>query len=73
MGRSVKCITCKGRMPRERREFLASTGRPMVCLACSGETPRMVLMDYAHKTAGYAVVVPRGAEQIAMRAYRRAR
>lgn len=69
----MNCIHCRKRIPKGRREFLLSTGRPMVCIGCTGETPRLVLMEYGHKTAGYAVVVPRGAEQRALRCYRRSR
>jgi hypothetical protein len=56
-----------------RVRFLRDNGRPMVCVDCSQETPRMVLMEYGHKTAGYAVIVPRGAEQRALRCFKRAR
>ena len=45
----------------------------MVCTSCASETSRLVLMEYAHKTAGYPVIVPRGDEDKAIRAYRRAR
>jgi hypothetical protein len=69
----VKCMYCSRRIPKMRLEFLRDNGRPMVCVHCSQETPRMVLMEYGHKTAGYAVIVPRGAEQLAQRCYRRAR
>lgn len=69
----MNCIYCTKPIPAERLEFLNSTGRPMVCIGCTGETPRMVLMEYGHKTAGYAVIVPRGSEQRALRCYRRSR
>jgi hypothetical protein len=67
------CMYCKAAIPRERARFLAESGRPVVCVKCTSETARLVLMDYGHKTAGYAVVVSRGDEQKAWRAYRRAR
>lgn len=69
----ANCIHCRKSVPQERRDFLLSTGRPMVCIGCVGETPRMVLMEYGHKTAGYAVIVPRGSEQRALRCFRRSR
>lgn len=69
----MNCPYCHLPISAERAEFLAETGRPVVCIACTGETPRLVLMEYGHKTAGYAVVVPRGDEHKALRAYRRAR
>jgi hypothetical protein len=69
----TKCMHCKSLIPKDRATFLAETSRPIVCVNCTGETARLVLMDYGHKTAGYAVVVPRGDEQKAWRAYRRAR
>lgn len=67
------CMYCNRPVAGERAEFLRESGRVMVCVACSAESPRLVLMEYGHKTAGYAVVVPRGDERKAMRAYRRAR
>lgn len=67
------CIHCRKPVDQERAEFLRDSGRALVCLTCAVEQPRMVLMEYGHKTAGYAVVVPRGAETLAMRAYKRAR
>lgn len=67
------CMHCGQSLSSERAEFLQESGRPPVCLACTGETPRMVLMDYGHKTAGYAVIVPRGDERKAVRCYRRSR
>jgi hypothetical protein len=45
----------------------------MVCVKCSAETPTMVLMEYGHKTAGYAVIIPRGDQHKALRCYRRSR
>jgi len=70
---AYSCIHCRKPVDPERAEFLRESGRALVCMACASESPRMVLMEYGHKTAGYAVVVPRGAEHKAMRAYRRAR
>lgn len=69
----MNCTYCAHAIPAERAEFLVETGRPTVCTACAAETPRVVLMEYGHKTAGYAVIVPRGDEHKAFRAYRRAR
>lgn len=67
------CIHCCSRLPRDRAEFLRETGRAMVCTSCASESSRMVLMEYGHKTAGYAVIIPRGSEQRALRCFRRAR
>ena len=67
------CIHCYQELAPDRAEFLRETGRPLVCLSCSRESSRLVLMEYAHKTAGYPVIVPRGDESKALRAYRRAR
>jgi len=64
---------CQGKLPKQRAEFLRSSSRPMVCVNCCAETPRMVLMEYGHKTAGYAVIIPRGDERKALRCYRRSR
>lgn len=70
-----KCLSCHCPVDSDRAEFLRETGRAVTCPACSSERPRMCLMEYGHKTAGYAVPVPlsREAERIALRAYRRAR
>ena len=69
------CEFCGSGVHPDRAEFLQETGRPVSCMSCSGERPRMVLMEYGHKTAGYAVAVPNSpeAQRLAMRAYRRAR
>jgi hypothetical protein len=71
----VTCTRCTGPVDSDRAEFLAETGRPCVCLSCTGERPKLVLMEYGHKTAGYAVAVPSNpeAERLAMRAFKRAR
>lgn len=69
----MNCIYCQKEIHPERVEILQGHGRPMVCVACCEETPRMVLMEYGHKTAGYAVIVPRGSEERALRCYRRSR
>jgi hypothetical protein len=70
-----KCCLCGVEVDSGRAEFLRDTGRPMKCLGCSSERPSMVLMEYGHKTAGYAVKVPDNpeAQRRALRAYRRAR
>jgi hypothetical protein len=67
------CMHCNAVLDRDRAEFLQDTGRPCVCPACTSETPRLTLMEYGHKTAGYLVVVGRGDERKALRAYRRSR
>lgn len=71
----MTCHLCLGPIDPDRAEFLSETGRPAVCVSCTGERPKLVLMEYGHKTAGYAVPVPasREAERLALRAYRRAR
>lgn len=71
----MTCTRCSGLVDPDRADFLRETRRPLVCMACSGESPRLVLMEYGHKTAGYAVTVPNNPEAIrlAQRAYRRAR
>lgn len=69
----MKCMYCNATIPQSRVEFLVENNRAAVCVSCSAETPRVVLMEYGHKTAGYAVIVPRGDEHKAFRAYRRAR
>lgn len=62
-------------MDPDRAEFLQETGRPLICVSCSGESPKLVLMEYGHKTAGYAVAVPNNpeAQRLALRAFKRAR
>lgn len=69
------CISCPAIVDPERAAFLRDTGRDVTCPACSSEKPRLVLMEYGHKTAGYAVPIPqnREAERLAVRCYRRAR
>jgi|LakMenEpi03Aug12_release.lakeMendotaPanAssembly.Ray.scaffolds.fasta_scaffold1408983_1 hypothetical protein len=69
------CTFCQAPVDADRASFLEDTGRAVTCLACTGERPRLVLMDYGHKTAGYAVPIPlnREAERLAIRAYKRAR
>lgn len=59
----------------DRAEFLKSTNRPLICQSCCTERPKLVLMDYSHKTAGAAVVVPEDPEQrrLALRAFHRSR
>jgi hypothetical protein len=44
-------------------------------MGCTGEAPKLVLMEYGHKTAGYAVAVPNDpeAQRLALRAFKRAR
>lgn len=69
------CICCRSPVPDERVEFLRETGRALTCVNCTGERARLVLMDYGHKTAGFAVPIPQSkeAERLAVRCYRRAR
>ena len=71
----MTCVRCSGPVDPDRAEFLSETRRPMTCVSCAGERPKLVLMEYGHKTAGYAVAVPDNAEaqRLAIRAYRRAR
>lgn len=68
-----RCMHCQSVLPQERVEFLQESGRPCVCTNCATESPKLALMEYGHKTAGYLVVVPRGDEHKALRAYRRSR
>lgn len=67
------CMHCKAEIPTDRVEFLRSSGRPCVCITCTAESPKLTLMEYGHKTAGCLVVVSRGDEHKALRAYRRSR
>lgn len=67
------CMYCNTSIPTERVEFLQESGRPCVCVKCSEERPKLTLMEYGHKTAGYLVIVGRGDERKALRAYRRSR
>lgn len=67
------CMHCGVEIDSDRVEFLVETGRPCVCQRCTTETPRLALMEYGHKTAGYLVVVPRGDEHKALRAHNRSR
>lgn len=67
------CMHCNAEIPSDRVEFLQSSGRPCVCINCTAESPKLTLMEYGHKTAGYLVVVGKGDEHKALRAYRRAR
>lgn len=68
-----RCMHCNSVLDPERVKFLQESGRPCVCPSCTSETPRLTLMEYGHKTAGYLVVVGRGDERKALRAYRRSR
>jgi mRNA degradation ribonuclease J1/J2 len=71
----VTCTICSGHIDPDRAEFLVETRRPKVCMSCAGEAPKLVLMEYGHKTAGYAVAVPNNpeAQRLALRAFKRAR
>lgn len=71
----MNCQVCQTEINPERLNFLLETKRPIICVSCSTEQAKMVLMDYAHKTAGAAVIVGNDPESIrlAQRAYRRAR
>jgi len=71
----VTCTLCDSPMDPDRAEFLRETRRPVVCMSCTGESPKLVLMEYGHKTAGYAVAVPNNpeAQRLALRAFKRAR
>lgn len=68
-----QCMHCGVVLDPDRVEFLQESGRPCVCLSCSSETPKLTLMEYGHKTAGYLVIVGKGDEHKALRAYRRSR
>jgi hypothetical protein len=68
-----QCMHCGVVLDPDRVEFLRESGRPCVCLSCSSESPKLTLMEYGHKTAGYLVIVGKGDEQKALRAYRRSR
>jgi hypothetical protein len=67
------CMHCNTVLDEDRVEFLRETGRPCVCPQCSAESPKLTLMEYGHKTAGYLVIVGKGDEHKALRAYRRSR
>jgi hypothetical protein len=69
------CTYCHAEVAPDRAEFLRETGRAVTCMSCTKERSKLVLMDYGHKTAGYAVAIPQNpeAERLAIRAYRRAR
>lgn len=71
----MTCDRCHCPIDPDRVEFLMDTGRAHVCMSCTGERPKLVLMEYGHKTAGYAVAVPSNpeAERRALRAFKRAR
>lgn len=71
----MTCIHCSCPVDPDRAEFLLETRRPQVCISCTGESAKLVLLEYGHKTAGYAVSVPNNpeAQRLALRAYRRAR
>jgi hypothetical protein len=67
------CMHCGVTIDPDRVEFLRESGRPCVCQHCTAETPKLTLMEYGHKTAGYLVVVGKGDEHKALRAYKRSR
>ena len=71
----MHCIRCGKEIDADRADALEAMGRQATCMPCSTETHKVVLMEYAHKTAGSVVVVGSNPEQIrlAQRAYRRAR
>jgi hypothetical protein len=72
----MKCHRCEHEIGSDRLEALPETKE---CVECSTFRAPLVLMDYAHKTAGYPVVVDRNgvlgneAERLAIRCYRRSR
>lgn len=68
-----RCMYCNTELDLDRVQFLLETSRPCVCLQCTEESPKLTLMEYGHKTAGYLVVVSKGDEHKALRAYRRSR
>ena len=67
--------SCGRPIDPDRAEFLTESGRPLVCQNCSTEGAKLVLMEYGHKTAGAAVVIPDDPEQKrrALRAFHRSR
>lgn len=83
MSETSYCVSCSGALDNERvaalQEFFP--GRAMTCTQCSKIEAPLVLMDYSHKTAGVAFIVPtntdgtRNAEmdRRAIRVYRRSR
>lgn len=77
----IRCKECGDEIPQERIDILNEKGWPLHCVRCSKVQPAVVLMDYAHKTAGEVVVIPNNQDgtnneelvRIAKRAYRRSR
>lgn len=71
----VCCHKCGSPVDEDRLEFLLATNRSISCPKCCGERQKVTLMDYSHKTAGCAVVIPDDPEQIRMafRVYHRSR
>lgn len=70
------CKVCNQEIPAERVEALQEMGiYPNTCVLHSETKPKMVVMEYGHKTAGAIVVVGNDPEQqrLAQRAYRRSR
>lgn len=80
---SDSCIVCGSTLSSERaaamRDFFP--GKPLTCVSCSRVQAPLVLMDYSHKTAGVAFIVPTNtdgtrnaeADRRAMRVYKRSR
>jgi len=77
------CIRCGAPVDPERAEVLEKhfPDKDLTCLDCSPVQAPLVLMDYSHKTAGRAIVVPGNPDgsrnlendRMALRAHRRSR
>lgn len=69
----MNCLKCSQPIDPERAAFLIETRRPSVCVKCTSESRLLTLMEYSHKTAPCLVVVPKGSEERALRAFKRSR
>lgn len=68
---SPSCEKCGNQYPFERKELGYA-----FCVNCSNVQKDLVLMDYGHKTAGYAVRIPyndKEGQRRAIRVYKRSR
>lgn len=78
-----KCSVCGAAVPDERVQILRDLfpGYAVTCVSCSKVQKPLVLMDYSHKTAGVAFIVPTNADgtcnaemnRKALRVYNRSR
>jgi NAD-dependent SIR2 family protein deacetylase len=57
----MNCEGCGKPIPKERLKALPET---KTCVKCSDVKRKIVLMDFSHKTAGEAIVVPDDPEQV---------